>query len=159
MCYSDLKLMGKSWSLWTIYFTLETCCFPRESCKGKDGTRKARGWEPVRKESTPAKETSQQAGARKEMSKIWVLIHSLCLRFPKLVPESYRVFSQQRLCQCPSHDMKFPHSALSLYHSLVIYLEIFWSMCQIKCQGASLQLFVSRQDICTLIFTKAEDHQ
>lgn len=96
VCYSELKLMGKSWRMWTIYFTLETCCFPRESCKGRDGTRKARGWEPVRifavedEKSTVAKEAFQQAGARKEMSKIWVLINSLCLISPKYVPESSR---------------------------------------------------------------------
>lgn len=96
VCYSELKLMGKSWRKWTIYFTLETCCFPRESCKVRDGTRKARGWGPIRicatesEKLTVAKEASQQAGARKEMSKIWGLIHSLCLMSPKHVPESSR---------------------------------------------------------------------
>lgn len=98
VCYSALKLIGNSWSTLTSYFTLETCCFPREAHKGRDGTRKARDWDSGRvcvaedEKSTVAKEAPKQAGEGEGMSQIWIWIwiwiHSVSLIPPKHLAES-----------------------------------------------------------------------
>lgn len=174
VCYSELKLMGKSWSIWTIYFTLETCCFPRDSCKGRGGTRRARSWEPIRicaaedEKSTVAKQASQQAGARKEMSEVWVLTHSLCLMSPKHAPESYRalrdVLSQVVSVPLPWHDVsplctKSAQLSCHLYRNFPEYVSNKMPRCfsSVVCPPPLIHPCESRQDISTLTFTKAKN--
>lgn len=171
VCHSELKLMGKSWRMWTICFTLETCCFPRESCKGRDGTRKARGWKPVRiraaedEKSTIAKEASQHAGAMKEMSKIWGLVNSLCLMSPKHVPESSGalrgVLSQVVPVPLPWHEAsplctKAARLSCHLSRNFPEDMSSQMPRCfsSVVCPPPLIHPSDSRQDISTLSFPK-----